>query len=153
MNFAKFQRTPPLQKTSGRLLLYISNHQITKTLHLDYYFSEFTEYTGHLFSELKLLKVQDIFSLIKLLFRIDFINDKFPEELKIVFVINRFIYSHETLSSMVSNIPKAKMSRLGLNILRYDGANLRNEFYHVVLYKIPKSKAKFKKIRQLHFLD
>ena len=96
------------------------------------------------FSELKLLKVQDIFLLIKLLFRIDFINEKISEELKSIFVINRFIYSHETLSSMVFHIPAAKMSRYGLNILRYDGADLHNKFYHALSYKIPQQSKVYK---------
>ena len=51
-----------------------------------------------------------------------FINENVSEELKTIFVINR--------SSMVFHIPKAKTSRFGLNTLRYDGANLWNEFYH-----------------------
>ena len=56
-----------------------------------------------------------------------FINENVSEELKTIFVINR--------SSMVFHIPKAKTSRFGLNTLRYDGANLWNEFYHALLYK------------------
>ena len=51
-----------------------------------------------------------------------FINENVPEELKTIFVISR--------SSMLFLIPKAKASCFGLNTLRYDGANLWNEFYH-----------------------
>ena len=71
-------------------------------------FAEFTEYTDPLFSELKLLKVKDIFSLTKLLFMLDFINENVLEELKTIFVINRFIHSYETRSSMVFHILKTK---------------------------------------------
>ena len=71
-------------------------------------FAEFTEYTDPLFSELKLLKVTDIFSLTKLLFMLDFINENVLEELKTIFVINRFIHSYETRSSMVFHILKTK---------------------------------------------
>ena len=43
---------------------------------------EFTEHTGPLFFELKLLKVKDIFSLTKLLLMFDFINKKNPKNKK-----------------------------------------------------------------------
>ena len=117
-------------------------------------YSEFTEHTGPLFSELKLLKVKDIFSSTKLLFMFGFINENVPEELKTIFVINRSIHSYGTRASVVFHIPKAKMSRFGLNTLRYDGANLWNKFYHALLYKEPNlTKAKLKKLLQMHFLN
>ena len=117
-------------------------------------YSELTEHTDPLFSELKLLKVKDIFSLTKLLFMFDFINENVPEELKKIFVIDWFIHSYETRSSMVFQTPKAKTSRFGLNTLRYDGANLWNKFYHALLYKEPNlTKAKLKKLLQIYFLD
>ena len=116
-------------------------------------YSETTEHTGLPFSELKLLKVKDIFSLTKLLFMFDFINENVPEELKKNFVINRSIRSYETCSSMVFHVPKAKTSRFGLNTLCYDGANLWNKFYHALLYKEPNlTKAKLKKLLQMYFL-
>ena len=40
-------------------------------------YSEFNEHTGLLFSKLKLWKVTDIFSLTKLAFMFDFINEMF----------------------------------------------------------------------------
>ena len=119
-------------------------------------YSEFNEHehTGPLFSDLKLLKLKDMFSLTKLLFMFHFINENVPDELKTTFVINRPIHSYETRSSMVFHIPKAKTSRFGLNTLRYDGANLWNKFYHILLYKEPNLiKAKLKKLLQMHFLD
>ena len=117
-------------------------------------YSEFTEHTGPLFSELKLLKVKDIFSLSELLFMFDFINENVPEKLIAVFVINRSIHSHETRSSMVFHIPKAKTSRFGLNKLRYDGSNLWNKFYHGLLYKETNlTKTKLKKLLQMYFLS
>ena len=76
-------------------------------------YTEFTEHTGPSFSELKLLKVKHIFSLTKLLFMFDFINENIPKERKPIFVINRSIHSHETRSC-------------------YDGANLWNKFYHAL---------------------
>ena len=54
------------------------------------------------------------------------------------------------------HIPKAKMSRFGLNTLRYDGANFWNKFYHALLYKEPnltEAKQKTKALIQMHFLD
>ena len=43
---------------------------------------EFIEHSGPLFSELKLLKVKDIFSLTKLLFMFDFVSKNVAKELK-----------------------------------------------------------------------
>ena len=77
----------------------------------------------------------------------DFLNENVPDELKPIFVINRSIHSYETRSSVVFHIPKTKTSRLVLNTLRYDGANLWNKFYHAMLYKEPNlTKAKRKKL-------
>ena len=117
-------------------------------------YSEFTEHLGPQFSELKLLKVKNIFSLTKLLFMFDFINENVPEELKTIFVINRSKHSYETRSSMLFYIPKAKTSRFGLNTLRYNGANLWTKFYHALLCKEPNlTKAKLKKLLQMYFMD
>ena len=117
-------------------------------------YSEITEHTGPLFSQLKLSKVKDVFSLTKLLFMSDFINENVPEELKTIFVINRSKHSYETRSSMLFYIPKAKTSRFGLNTLRYNGANLWTKFYHALLCKEPNlTKAKLKKLLQMYFMD
>ena len=59
-------------------------------------YSEINKHTSLLFSELKLRKIKVIFSLTKLLFRIDFINENVPEECKRIFVIKRSILSSET---------------------------------------------------------
>ena len=82
----------------------------------------------------------------------DFINENVPEELKTIFVINRSIHSYGTRASVVFHIPKAKMSRFGLNTLCYDGANLWNKFYHALLYKETNlTKAKLKNLLQMYF--
>ena len=100
------------------------------------------------------MEAKDIFSLTKLLSMFYFINKNVPEELKTIFVINRTTHSCETRSLMAFQIPKAKTSRFGLNTVRYDSANLWNEFYHALLYKEPNlTKAKLKKLLQMHFLD
>ena len=84
----------------------------------------------------------------------DSTDENFPEELKAIFVINRFMHSYETRSKMVLHTPKAKTSCFGLNTLRCDGANLSNKFYHALLYKEPNlAKAKLKKLIQIHFLE
>ena len=49
---------------------------------------------------------------------------------------------------MVFHIPKAKTSCFGLNILRYDGANLLNKFYHALSYFTI-----LKKLVQAHSLE
>ena len=79
-----------LQKCSIRIIIY----------------SEFTEHNGPLFSELKLLKVKDIFSFTKLLFMFNFIIENVSEELK-----NKFC--HEQIytliwNSLLNGIPHTK---------------------------------------------
>ena len=76
-------------------------------------YSEFTKHTGLFFPELKLLKVKDIFSLSKLFFMLDFINENVPEELETIFVINRFIHSYE-LAPMVWYSTHHKLKRHAL---------------------------------------
>ena len=140
-----------LQKRCIRIITY-SEHTEPELSYSEY--TENSEYTGPLFSELKSLKVKDVFSLTKLLFMLAFINENVLEELKTVFVINRSINSYKTCSSMVLHIPKAKTLRFGLNTLRYDGANLWNKFCHALLCKEPiLTKEKLKKLLQIHFLD
>ena len=55
---------------------------------------------------------------------------------------------------MAFNTTKAKTSRFGLKTLHYDGANLRNKFYHPSLCKERNvAKVKLEKLLQMHFLD
>ena len=95
---------------------------------MDYYYLESADHVVNLFSEIKL---KDIFSLTELTFLFNFTSENVHEELKTIFVINRSIHSYET-HSLVFRISKAKMSRFGLNTLRYDGANVWNKFYHTL---------------------
>ena len=60
-------------------------------------YSEFTEYAGPLFSQLKLLKVKDVFSFIKLLNMFDFTNENVPEELKTI-LSSTDLYTHMKLA-------------------------------------------------------
>ena len=71
-------------------------------------YTEFTEHTSPLFSELKLLKVKDIILLTKLFYMFSFINENVSAELNTIFAINRSIHSCETRSSMVFHTPKTK---------------------------------------------
>ena len=107
---------------------------MTKTVHSDYY-SEFTEHTDPLFSELKLLKFKDIFSLTNGTSMFNFINENVPEELKKSLRHKQIFTSYETGSSLVFHTPKAKKSHFRSNTLRYDGGNLWNKSYHAFLYK------------------
>ena len=82
----------------------------------------------------------------------DFINENVPEELETIFVVNRLMHSYETRSSMVFHLPKAKTCFV-LNTLLYDGANLWKKNLSCI-YKEPNlTKAKLKKLLQMHFLD
>ena len=74
-----------------------SNYKNDLLLLTDYYLLQFTEHTGPLFSELKWLKVKDIFSLTKLLFMFDFINENVPEELKTIFSLTQ-LFTHMKLA-------------------------------------------------------
>ena len=83
-------------------------------------FSDFDSHTDPQYSELKLVKVNDVFSLSKLLFMFDFIKGNIPEDLKTLFIFNKSVHSYETLLSLLEcekifHIPKGK--RFGSNTL------------------------------------
>ena len=78
-------------------------------------FSDFNSHTDPQYSELKLLKVNYIFSLSKLLFMSDFIKEDIPEDLKTIFIFKKSVHSY--ISSQMFHIAKGKTSRLGLNTL------------------------------------
>ena len=78
-------------------------------------FSDFDSHTDPQYSELKLLKVNDISSFSKLLFMFDFINENIPEDLNRLFIFNKSVHSYETRSSHIFHIPKRKTSPFGLN--------------------------------------
>ena len=82
-------------------------------------FSDFDSHTNPQYSELKLIKVNDIFSLSKLLFMFDFIKENIPEDLKTfylkMFIFNKSVHLYETCSCQIFHIPKGK--RFGLNTL------------------------------------
>ena len=59
-------------------------------------FSEFDSHTDPQYSELKLVNVNDTFSLGKLLFMSDFIKVNIPEDVKRLFIFNKSLYSYET---------------------------------------------------------
>ena len=62
-------------------------------------FSDFGSHSVPQYSELKLLKVNDIFSLRKLLFTLDFIKENIPEDLKRLFIFNKSVHLYEIRSS------------------------------------------------------
>ena len=109
-------------------------------------FFDFNTLTDPKHFELKLLKANDIFSLIKLFFIFYFIKKNIPEDLKRLFFFNKSVHSHETRSSQMFHIPKGKTSRFGLNTLSYDNAKLWNRFFHAFCNKetdLTKSKLKY----------
>ena len=59
-----------------------------------------------------------------------FLKENNSEDLKRLFIFNKFVHSYETRPSQMFHIPKGKNSRFGLNTSRYDGAKLWNKFYH-----------------------
>ena len=117
-------------------------------------FSDFDSHTDPQYSELKLLKVNDISSFSKLLFMFDFINENIPEDLKRLFIFNKSLHSCETRSSQMFHIPKGKTSRSGLNTLSYDGAELWNKFYHTFSHKeTDLTKSTLKNLLKIHFFN
>ena len=73
-------------------------------------FSDFDSHTDPQYSELNLLKVNDISGLNKLLFMFDFIKENIPEDLKRLFILCKSVYLYETCSSQMFHIPKGKTS-------------------------------------------
>ena len=75
-------------------------------------FSDSNSHTDPQHSELKLLKVNDIFLLCKFLFIFDFIEESIPEELKSLFIFNKSMHSYDARSSRMFHIQKGKTSSL-----------------------------------------
>ena len=115
-------------------------------------FSDFDCHTDPQYSELKLLKVSDIFSLSKFFYMLDFIKENIPEDPKRLFFFNKSVNSFETCSSLMFHISKWKTSWFGSNTLSYDGAKLWNKFCHAFLHKeTDLTKSKFKNLLKIHF--
>ena len=97
-----------------------------------------TPHTDPLFSELKLLKVNEIFSLNKLLFMFNFIKEIILEELKRLFIFNKSAHRMKLSSSkcfIFQMVYASKTSQFGLNTLSYDCAKLWTKFFHALLRK------------------
>ena len=114
-------------------------------------FSDFNSHTIDLFAKLKMLKVQDVFTLNKLIFMFDDTEGCILDELD---ELNYDIHSYITRSSEVFHIPKRNTTRFGINTLSFGGAKLRNKFYFELLNKetnLPKFE--FKTLLKTHFLN
>ena len=98
-------------------------------------FSDFDSHTDPQYSELNLLKVNDIFLLSKLLFMFDFIKENISEDLKRLLIFNKSVHSYETRSSKMFHISKGKTSRFDLNTFSYNGAKLWSKFFPAFLHK------------------
>ena len=84
----------------------------------------------------------------------DFIKENIPEDLKRLFIFNKFVHSYETRSSQMCHIPRGKTLRFGLNTLRFDGAKLWNRYFLAFLHKKNNlSKSKLKNWLKIHFLN
>ena len=71
-------------------------------------FSDFNSHTDPQYFDLKLLKVNDIFSLSKFLFMLDFIKEHIPVDLKRLFIFNISVHSYETRFSQMFHILNGK---------------------------------------------
>ena len=78
--------------------------------------SDFDPHTDPQYSELNLLKVNDIFLLSKLLFMFDFIKENISEDLKRLLIFNKSVHSYETRSSKMFHISKGKTSLFDLTL-------------------------------------
>ena len=78
-------------------------------------FSDFNSHTIDLSAKLKMLKAQNIFTLNKLIFMIDYIKSSIPDELKRLFTFIYDIHSYITHSSEVFHIPKRNTTLTALN--------------------------------------
>ena len=93
-----------------------------------------------------MLKVQDAFTLNKLIFMFNYIKGFIPDELKRLFTFNYDIHSYIKRSSEVFHIPKKNTTRFGINTLSFNVAKLWSKFYFELLNKetnLTKFKLKF----------
>ena len=91
-------------------------------------FSDYNFHTIDLLTTLKMLKVQDVFALSKLIFMFDYIKCCISDELKRLFIFNYDIHSYITHSSEAFHIPKRNTIRFCVNNLSFDGAKLWSKF-------------------------
>ena len=117
-------------------------------------FSDFNLHASGLFPELKLLKVQDKFTLNKLIFMFDYIKGCIPDELRRLFIFNYDIHSDIMRSSEVFHIPKENTTRFDISAFSFDGAKLWNKFYFELLNKETNvTKSKLKTLLKTNFLN
>ena len=82
-------------------------------------FSDFNTHAIDLSAKLKLLKVQDVFTLNKLIFMFNYIKGCIPVEHKRIFTFNYDINSYITPSSEVFVVLIGNATRFGINILSF----------------------------------
>ena len=84
-------------------------------------YSDFNSHTNKLFLNLKLLKVRDIIKYHQLKLVYDFYNNLLPADLSEMFILDRSIHSHETVShaNNLLHIPRIHTVTYGTNSLRY----------------------------------
>ena len=102
-------------------------------------FSKFNDHTNSIFSDLKVLKIEDVITMITIItiimITLSIMNDSFqehiPDDVKTLFefnnIIYNIIYSYETHFRDLYHIPKVNTSKSGINSLRYDGRKLGNQ--------------------------
>ena len=94
-------------------------------------FSKFNDHTNSIFSDLKVLKIEDVITIQTLSIMNDSFQEQIPDDVKTLFefnnIIYNIIYSYETYFRDLYHIPKVNTSKSGINSLRYDGPKLGNQ--------------------------
>ena len=82
-------------------------------------FSDFNSHTNALFTDLKILKVDDIIKLNLLKFIYDFNHDLLPSDLSNIFIYNSDIHNYNTRSTVIQGlfIPEMSTTNYGTNLL------------------------------------
>ena len=93
-----------------------------------------------------MLKVQDVFTLNKIIFMFDYIKGFITDELKRLFTFNYDIHSYIKRTSEAFHIPERNTTRFGINTLCFNGVKLWKKFHFELLNKetnLRKSKLNF----------
>ena len=93
-----------------------------------------------------MLKVQDVFTLNKIIFMFDYIKGFITDELKRLFTFNYDIHLYIKRTSEAFHIPERNTTRFGINTLCFNDVKLWNKFHFELLNKetnLRKSKLNF----------
>ena len=119
-------------------------------------FSDFNSHTNALFTDLRILKVDDIIKLNLLKLIYDFNHDLLPSDLSNIFIYNSDIHNYNTRSTVIQGpfIPEISTTKYGTISIKYQGPLIWNELSRTLpSINNEHSTIKFKNTIKKHFFS